>query len=149
MKHIYLTLIVVCTSIFTSSVCAQHPTTWTTYFENDTIQIDYKESKCPADNFEAGNIFFKITNKIDVSVKISFDQVIWYNDTCYNCEKYYPNYFRELELLPFETFESDCQLKGNFNIQSTFYGDWKKILGYKPEQLTKFELQNIKTISYE
>jgi len=112
---------------------------WTLYKELNGVQISYKYVEC--NDIHNGifkeMLYFQLINTTDISMNISFNEEIWYNNKCVSCGKNSPEYHKEFVLEPGGELGPDCDSGNNLKIFSKFLNNTKA------SELTKFELNNL------
>ena len=120
---------------------------WTNYFNNDSIEINYKYIECKYGNaFDQEYIVFQIINKLDIDISVVFVEKLWYDDVCINCEHYKDEHRKTIILHAKEEKTGECEKNNSLKIFSRFTNKIEDmpIIGVKKiSSLTKFELDNI------
>jgi hypothetical protein len=92
------------------------------YFENEKIAIDYKKAECETkSNYQIEYIFFRFENKTSKKIKVRYFEYMWFDDIPAESNGTNES-FREIILMPHETFESNCACDKNINLFSKFIG---------------------------
>ena len=114
-------------------------TEWKDYFQNEKVRIEVADQPC---NDIANGIFnnykiFKVTNKTDVAIKISFQQQMWYDQDkyCTGCEGG-SEFAKSVSLAPNETKTGSCTGPNDLKIFRDSPDGFKSAL-------SRFELKNI------
>ena len=123
-----------------------YPTVWTTYIDNQDIQIEYMFADCdPAMGYDFQQVHFKFTNKTNSNLELSWHIDLYYNEICKTCD-YEFEYTRTLNLSPSEILEGTCsrdsanelKLFSKFIDQNYTKGD--KLTGFQLQSLTVSEI---------
>ena len=134
--------------IFTTStqVNAQNPTEWETYFENDTLKIEYKYQNCEyTEQFNNEFVIFRISNLTDNPLTVEWNEQLWYDENCINCEQVSDEFRTNLLLKAKEILQGDCNPNDSLRIFKKFTEKLEDMPGVnKITDLTKFELTNLK-----
>jgi hypothetical protein len=141
MKRISLLTFIICSTILS----AQNTNELTSYFENDKIKIEYKYQDCVhIGGFDSEYVLFKITNKTDNEINISWKEQVWYNEICSNCEHESPESRKKIIVLSNTIYSTDCNNLKNISIFSKFTEKLENMPGVNTIiPLTKFELNNL------
>ncbi|MDB3905329.1 hypothetical protein N9335_02510 [Crocinitomicaceae bacterium] len=111
----------------------------TQIYEQNGIIIIAQLENCnnPSVGMEKDYIYFNIKNTNSFAVKFSFEQNLYFNNSCKTCEKK-EEYSKDFVLKPNEVLSSSCNdlTSKSFKI---FYGS-----PWVSEKLSKFVLKNIK-----
>ena len=131
--------------IFSTILGAQNANELTSYFENDKIKIEYKYQSCIyLESFDSEYVFFEITNKTDGEINISWQEQLWYNNICTNCEHESPESRKKIIVLSNTIYSTDCNNLKNISIFSKFTENLENMPGVNTiDALTKFELNNL------
>ena len=88
MKNTLAAVCIAFISLYSSNLFAVNPNEWTTYFDNDTVKIEYTYQNCDfSSTAKQEVIVFKFTNLISQNILLSYKADIWHNDICTNCEQ--------------------------------------------------------------
>ncbi len=119
------------------------------YYEDDKIKIQYSYFNCDYQQiFDQEFVFLKITNKTSKKIKVNWQEELWYDNKCVNCETSNQENRKTIILMPEEIKESDCYLIEMPKIFSKFSEELSKMPGVKKiVSLSNFSLNNI-TITY-
>jgi hypothetical protein len=146
-KFIYITTLAFITLISTT-LSASNPTDWETYFENDSIKIEFAYQNCEFSSTAKQEVVaFRFTNLINQTISLSYKIEMWNNDQCLNCNKETKEHQKTLTLSNNEIITTNCN------------GEWKNLVIFSAfitndneekryESITKFELIAI-NISHE
>ena len=87
MKNTLAVLCITFISLYSSNLFAVNPNEWTTYFDNDSVKIEFIYSNCEyAETFNQEFVILRIINKLNSELVISWKDELWYDDICANCE---------------------------------------------------------------
>jgi len=130
---------------FTLTSFAQNPTEWEIYFENDTVKIEYTYQNCEyTEQFNSEYVVFKITNTINQNITIDWQEQLWYDENCTNCELDSTEFRKEIKMNANHTISGDCKTSNNLRIFSKFTEKLEDMPGVnKIVALSKFELKNL------
>ena len=125
---------------------ASNPADWETYFENDSIRIEFTYLNCEyIEQFNSEFLIFKITNHTNKNLNIEWESRLWYDDNCINCETNNPENRKQITIEPTSVSQGKCTINNALRIFSKFTEDLEKMPGVKKiKALTKFELINLK-----
>ena len=140
----FLLIISVClSSIFTS---AMNKTNWEIYYEDTKVKISYQKQDCDLNNqFDQEFVFLKIENLSSQSVTLQWDEKIWFDESCINCEQDSPEFRKVISIESGGILEGNCKEHNALRIFSKFTEKLEDMPGVdKIIKLTKFELRNIK-----
>ena len=148
MKKILGVLCIAFSSLYFSNLFAVNPNEWISYFENDTIKIEYTYQNCDfSSTAKQEVIVFKFTNLISQNILLSYKAEIWHNNICTNCKQESEESRYTIQIASNEKITTTCNNEWkSFAIFSAFITNDQQQKRYV--SLTKFELQDI-TISYE
>ena len=143
-KIIYLTTLAFITLISTT-LSASNPTDWETYFENDSIKIEFTYQNCEySEQFNSEFVILKISNLSNTSLTIEWDQQLWHNNICSNCEQESAEFRTNQTIKAKEILQGDCGPYNYLRIFVKFSEELENMPGInKINALTKFELTNI------
>ena len=130
---------------FTLTSFAQNPTEWEIYFENDTVKIEYTYQNCEyTEQFNSEYVVFKITNTTNQNITIDWQEQLWYDENCTNCELDSTEFRKEIKMSANHTISGDCKTSNNLRIFSKFTEKLEDMPGVnKIVALSKFELKNL------
>ncbi len=119
---------------------------WETYYENTKVKISYQKQECNFNNqFDQEFVFLKIENLSSQAVILKWDEKIWYEESCVNCEQDSPEFRKEIRIESGRILEGNCMEHNKLRIFSKFAEKLEDMPGVdKIIKLTKFELRNIK-----
>ena len=124
------------------SMIAQDRENTSIYLENEFVKVEEFEGQCTSDplpDYEA--IYFKVTNKTNKQLKLSWEHQVYRNGVCNTCTR---EYFYTLELKPNEIVEGGCG--STYNRKLKIFNDYIAEYMKNPKQVvTKFEWANFKT----
>lgn len=116
---------------------------WLSYFQNDSIEIDYYYSNCnlASEGMFKEEVYLKFTNLTTQSVTISWDLVLKYGTKCFNCNLDNSEMHHSLTLNPQSSIEGSCNSVSDnaLKIFSKYLDLENKLV------LTEFEIKNLTT----
>ena len=135
-------------SICLSSVLASgmNKNNWEIYYEDTKVKISYQKQDCDLNNqFDQEFVFLKIENLSSQSVTLQWDEKIWFDESCINCEQDSPEFRKVISIESGGILEGNCKEHNALRIFSKFTEKLEDMPGVdKIIKLTKFELRNIK-----
>lgn len=135
-------------SICLSSVLASgmNKNNWEIYYEDTKVKISYQKQDCDLNNqFDQEFVFLKIENLSSQSVTLQWDEKIWFDESCINCEQDSPEFRKVISIESGGILEGNCKEHNALRIFSKFTEKLEDMPGVdKIIKLTKFELKNIK-----
>jgi len=133
-------------TLLSTTLSASNPADWETYFENDSIKIEFAYQNCEyIEQFNSEYVIFKITNYTNKNLTIKWEYQLWYDENCVNCETNNPENRRQITILASSSSEGECNINNNLRIFSKFTEKLEYMPGInKINALTKFELTNLK-----
>ncbi len=135
-------------SICLSSVLASgmNKNNWEIYYEDTKVKISYQKEDCDLNNqFDQEFVFLKIENLSSQSVTLQWDEKIWFDESCINCEQDSPEFRKVISIESGGILEGNCKEHNALRIFSKFTEKLEDMPGVdKIIKLTKFELKNIK-----
>ena len=147
-----LTKFLLTISIFLSSILtsAMKKTNWEIYYEDTKVKISYQKQDCDLNNqFDQEFVFLKIENLSSQSVTLQWDEKIWFDESCINCEQDSPEFRKVISIESGGILEGNCKEHNALRIFSKFTEKLEDMPGVdKIVKLTKFELKNL-TITNE
>ena len=147
-----LTKILLIVSFSLSSIFASgmKNNNWEVYYEDAKIKISYQKQECNLNNqFDQEFVFLKIENLSSQAVILKWDEKIWYEESCINCEQDSPEFRKITRVEKGKTLEGSCSENNALRIFSKFTEKLEDMPGVdKIVKLTKFELNNL-TITNE
>jgi len=146
MSKILPAIFIAFTSLISITLSASNLTDWETYFENDTVKIEYKYQNCEyKEQFNSEFVIFKISNLTNNTLTFEWNQQLWYDGNCGNCETDKEENRKQITVLPTSNTEGECNINNSLRIFSKFTGKLEEMPGInKINALTKFELTNLK-----
>ena len=139
-------------SICLSSVLASgmNKNNWEIYYEDTKVKISYQKQDCDLNNqFDQEFVFLKIENLSSQSVTLQWDEKIWFDESCINCEQDRPEFRKVISIESGGILEGNCKKHNALRIFSKFTEKLEDMPGVdKIVKLTKFELKNL-TITNE
>ena len=144
-RFFYLTTLAFITLISTT-LSASNPADWETYFENDSIKIEFTYQNCEyIEQFNSEYVIFRITNHTNNNLTIQWEGQLWYDENCINCETNNSENRRQIIILATTSSEGKCNINNDLRIFSKFTSKLEDMPGVnKIITLTKFELTNLK-----
>lgn len=137
-NYLSLMLVTLLSTVFSSTYAQE----WNLYKSQGGVDFFYAYADCEMQKgFDQRRMLFKYVNNTNHSVQISFDQEIYYNGSCMNCDQVgLPEYHQSFELDANEVRQGTCDL---YEQQSNYL--MVKFLNVANRQavLTQFELRNI------
>ena len=120
-------------------------TNWKTYYEDEKVKISYQKQECNFDNyFNQEFVVLKIENLSSKTISVEWDNKIWYDESCINCEQENSEFRKKIRIESRKTIEGNCSEHNALRIFSRFTENLKDMPGVdKITILTKFELENI------
>ena len=147
MKNNLIVLGIACISLYSGNLFASNSNDWITYFDNDSVKIEFIYSDCVyTETFNQEFVILRIINKLNAELIISWKEELWYDDICANCEQDDTESRKVINIKEGERLEGDCNINSNLKIFSKFTDKIKDlpILGVeKIATLSRFELKNI------
>jgi len=133
-------------TLISNSLSASNPADWETYFENDSIKIEFVYQNCEyIEQFNSEYVIFKITNYTNNNLTIKWQDQLWYDENCINCETNNSENRRQILILAATSSEGKCNINNDLRIFSKFTSRIEDMPGInKINALTKFELTNLK-----
>jgi hypothetical protein len=146
MKTSLPAIIIAFFTLISTTLSATNPTDWETYFENDTIKIEYAYEDCEyTEQFNSEFVIFKISNLTSSTITLEWNAQLWYDESCINCETENNESRKQITLLASTSTEGKCNIDNALRIFSKFTEKLKDMPGItKINALTKFELTNLK-----
>ena len=145
MKRILRTFFI--SAMLFSAVFSQaiNPTEWTTYYESDEITITFTYLNCEyQEQFNQEYLILRIQNKSTNDITIDWQEQLWYDNKCINCEHNSLEFRKEIIVKAGATIRGDCTTYNNLRIFSKFTEKLEDMPGVdKINTLTQFELKNI------
>jgi len=144
-RFFYLTTLAFITLISTT-LSASNPADWETYFENDSIKIEFTYQNCEyIEQFNSEYVIFRITNHTNNNLTIQWEGQLWYDENCINCETNNSENRRQIIISATTSSEGKCNINNDLRIFSKFTSKLEDMPGInKINALTKFELTNLK-----
>jgi len=142
-SSLFLFSILCANSIFSQS------NDWELYYSDNEIKIEYTYQNCEdIDGFNSEYVLFKITNTTNQNITVKWQEQLWIDDNCINCELNSPEFRKEIKIRANHTASGDCNTSNNLRIFSKFTERLEDMPGVnKIVSLSKFELKNL-TITY-
>ena len=133
-------------TLISTTLSATNPADWETYFENDTVKIEYSYQNCEyLEQFNTEYLILRITNNTTQEITIEWQEQLWYNENCTNCETNNEESRKQVTISAISATEGKCNMNNYLRIFSKFTETLEDMPGvYKINALTKFELTNLK-----
>ena len=146
MKRFFHLITLIFTSLISTTLSASNPMEWDTYFENDSVRIEFAYQNCEyIEQFNSEYVIFKITNYTNNNLTIQWEGQLWYDENCINCETNNSENRRQIIILATTSSEGKCNINNDLRIFSKFTSKLENMPGVnKINALTKFELTNLK-----
>ena len=148
MKRFLQTITLAFIILAPTTLSASNSADWETYFENDSIKIEFTYQNCEfSSTSKQEMVTFRFTNLINQTISLSYKIEMWNNDQCLNCNKETKEHQKTLTLSNNEIITTNCNSEWkNLVIFSAFITNDNEEKRY--ESITKFELTAI-NISHE
>ena len=132
-------------SLCSTNSMGENPEEWLTYFENDTVKIEFTYQNCEyTEQFNSEFVIFKISNLTNTLLTLEWEEQLWYDENCINCETDNNESRKQITIPANSTLEGRCNENNSLRIFSKFTLDLDKMPGVnKINALTKFELTNL------
>ena len=129
-----------------TTLSASNPAGWQTYFENDSIKIEFAYQNCEyTEQFNSEFVIFKISNHTSKNLTIEWKDQLWYDENCINCETNIRENRKQFSISASSSSEGKCNINNDLRIFSKFTSKLEDMPGVnKIITLTKFELTNLK-----
>tara|TARA_B100000767_G_scaffold97472_1_gene93564 strand:+ start:456 stop:899 length:444 start_codon:yes stop_codon:yes gene_type:complete len=129
-----------------SNLSASNTNSWKTYFENDSVKIEFKYQNCEyIEQFNSEFVILKITNYTNKDLNIEWISQLWYDKNCVNCETKNHENRKEIIISANTNSEGKCNINNNLRLFSKFTEKIEDMPGVKKINiLTNFELTKIK-----
>ncbi len=149
MKRFFYPITLVFITLISTTLSASNPADWETYFENDSIKIEFAYQNCEyIEHFNSEFVIFKTTNYTNQTLTIDWEEQLWYDENCMNCETINSENRKQITILATTSSEGKCNINNDLRIFSKFTEKREDMPGVnKINALTKFELKNL-TITY-
>jgi len=132
--------------LISTTLSASNPTEWETYFENDSVKIEFTYQNCEyTEQFNSEFVIFKISNYTNQNLSIEWEDQLWYDENCINCETDNNESHKQVTIPATISSVGKCNINNDLRIFSKFTLDLDEMPGVnKINALTKFELTNLK-----
>lgn len=112
---------------------------WTNYYNDDQVQISFKDIQCKdvQNGTDNNYVLLQLENKTNLKLKVSFKKTVWYDGKCQNCKNTNEEQLTTITLEPFEKMEGSCKSNKSLRIFSHMNNQLTNT------KLTKFDLDNI------
>ncbi len=146
MKRFFYPITLAFITLLSNTLLASNPVDWETYFENDSITIEFAYQNCEyIEQFNSEFVIFKITNYTSQNLTIEWEEQLWYDENCINCETDNNESRKRITIHSNSNLQGRCNENNSLSIFSKFTLDLDKMPGVnKINALTKFELTNLK-----
>tara|TARA_B110000444_G_C18714196_1_gene535219 strand:- start:19 stop:462 length:444 start_codon:yes stop_codon:yes gene_type:complete len=143
---IHYNLALVFIILLSSNLSASNTNNWETYFENDSVKIEYIYQNCEyIEQFNSEFVILKITNYTNEDLNIEWISQLWYDKNCVNCETKNNENRKKVIISANTNSEGKCNINNNLRLFSKFTEKIEDMPGVKKINiLTNFELTNIK-----
>ena len=143
MKRFFYPITLVFITLISTTLSASNPADWETYFENDSIKIEFAYQNCEFSSTAKQEVVaFRFTNLINQTNNLNYTTELWHNDQCLNCNQETKEHQKSLTLSSNEIITTNCN------------GEWKNLVIFSAfitndneekryESITKFELTEI------
>ena len=147
MKRFFYPTILAFITLISATLSASNPADWETYFENDTVKIEYIYQNCEyLEQFDSEYVFFTIENKLDKKISFSCSEILFYDKS----ELISDENRMKLTMEPYEVISGNCEEHYRLSIFSKFTEKLEDMPGVnKIHSLTNFILNDIATEIYE
>ena len=144
MKKILGVLCMSFISLYSSNLFAVNPNEWITYFENDTVKIEYTYENCDFSSTASQElIVFRFTNLNENNITLNYETQLWYNGKEINTEHNSDEFRKTINLKNNEIITTNCE--NQWKEYSIFSAFVHNETNERYVSLTKFELINITT----
>ena len=146
MKLFFHLITLIFITLISTTLSASNPADWETYFENDTVKIEYAYQNCEyTEQFNSEYVIFKISNHTSQNLIIEWQDQLWYDENCINCETNNAENRKQFSISASSSYEGKCNINNDLRIFSKFTSKLEDMPGVnKIITLTKFELTNLK-----
>ena len=146
MKTFLSVITIAFTTLLSNTLSGSNPANWETYFENDIIKIEFTYQNCEyTEQFNSEFLIFKISNYTNQNLSIEWENQLWYDENCINCETNNIENRKQFSISASSISEGKCNINNNLRIFSKFTEKLEDMPGVnKINALTKFELTNLK-----
>ena len=110
-------------SFFLSSVhsVANSNNNWDIYYEDAKVRISYQKQECDFDSyFDQEFLVIKIENLSSNTISVEWDNKIWYDESCVNCEQDSPEFRKKIRIESGKTINGNCYEQNDLQIFSRF-----------------------------
>ena len=145
MKIFFHTITLAFISLISTTLSASNPADWKTYFENDSIKIEFTYQNCEyTEQFNSEFVIFRISNLTNISKTLKWNQQLWHDNICSNCEHENTEFRTNQIIKPKEILQGDCGPYNQLRIFVKFTEELENMPGIiKIDVLTRFELTNL------
>ena len=146
MKQFFYPITLAFITLISTTLSASNLGDWETNFENDSIKIEFAYQNCEyIEQFNSEYVIFKITNYTNKNLTIQWEDQLWYDENCINCETNNAENRKQITILASSSSEGRCNINNNLRIFSKFTSKLEDMPGVnKINALTKFELTKLK-----
>tara|TARA_B100000795_G_scaffold164844_1_gene123996 strand:+ start:194 stop:640 length:447 start_codon:yes stop_codon:yes gene_type:complete len=146
MKRFLPAITIAFITLISTTLSASNSADWETYFENDTVKIEFTYQNCEyTEQFNSEFVIFKISNHTNQNLTIQWEAQLWYDENCINCETDNNESRKQITIPASTSSEGKCNINNNLRIFSKFTERLEDMPGVnKINALTKFELTNLK-----
>ena len=142
----YLLPLSISVFLFSSVISyATNPIEWTTYYHKNDITITFTYLNCEyLEQFNHEYLILRIQNTSNKDITIDWQEQLWYDNKCMNCEHDSPEFRKEITVKSGKTISGDCTIYNNLRIFSKFTEKLEDMPGVdRITALTKFEMKNL------
>ena len=145
MKKRFKLIAIAFISLISTSLFGSNTDNWETYYENDSIKIEFIYLNCQyIEQFNSEFVILRISNYTDNNLNIGWGNQLWYDENCINCETKSEENRKQISISPNSRSEGKCNINNNLRLFSKFTEKIEDMPGVKKINiLTNFELTNI------
>jgi len=145
MKQFFYPITLAFITLISTTLTASNPADWETYFENDSIKIEFTYQNCEyIEQFNSEFVIFKISNLTNTTIVLEWNQQLWYDSICSNCEQESTEFRTNQIIKSQEILQGNCGPYNQLRIFVKFTEELENMPGInKINALTKFELTNL------
>ena len=145
MKLFFHLITLIFITLISTTLSASNPADWETYFENDSIKIEYTYMNCIyTEQFDSEFVILKISNYTNDNITIEWKEELWYENNCINCESNSTEHNKQITISGNAFSKGDCIKQSHLRIFSKFTEELSKMNGVEEIiSLTNFQLINI------
>ena len=149
MKRFFYPITLAFITLISTTISASNPADWETYFENDSIKVEFAYQNCEyTEQFNSEFLIFKTSNYTNQILTIEWEEQLWYDENCINCETDNNESRKQIKIPANSTLVGKCNKNNSLRIFSKFTEKLEDMNGVnKIVALSKFDLKNL-TITY-